>query len=62
MEGIFMMVAGALFMLYGILIKINPQKYIAKKYRDDEEKLRMLENAWPWIIIIGAVTIILGIL
>ena len=61
-EGLFMVIMGALFMVYGILIKTNPQKYIAKKFRDDEEKIRRLENSWVWCIIIGALTIILGIL
>ena len=61
-EGLFMLIAGALFMVYGVLIKANPQRFITKKFRDDEEKVRKLEDSWAWFIIIGAITVILGIL
>ncbi|MBR5048733.1 MAG: hypothetical protein IKX74_03720 [Erysipelotrichaceae bacterium] len=61
-EGLFMLIAGALFMVYGVLIKANPQRFITKKFRDDEEKVRKLEDNWAWFVIIGAITIILGIL
>ena len=61
-EGLFMLIAGALFMVYGVLIKANPKRFITKKFRDDEEKVRKLEDNWAWFVIIGAITIILGIL
>ncbi len=60
-EGLFMVIAGALFMLYGVLVKANPQRYITRKFRDDEEKVRKLEDSWVWLVIIGAITVILGI-
>ncbi|MBQ6654484.1 MAG: hypothetical protein IJM79_03055 [Erysipelotrichaceae bacterium] len=61
-EGLFMLIAGALFMIYGVLIKANPKRFITKKFRDDEEKVRKLEDNWAWFVIIGAITVILGIL
>ena len=61
-EGLFMLIAGALFMIYGVLIKANPQRFITKKFREDEEKVRKLEDSWAWFVIIGAITVILGIL
>lgn len=60
-EGLFMVIAGAGLMLYGVLVKANPQRYITRKFRDDEEKVRKLEDSWVWLVIIGAITVILGI-
>ena len=53
---------GALCMLYGVLVKANPQRYLTRKFRDDEKKVQQLENSWAWFVIIGAITVILGIL
>ena len=60
-EGLFMVIAGALFMLYGVMVKANPRRFISRKFQDDEEKVRKLEDSWVWMVIIGAITIILGI-
>ncbi|MCR5067965.1 MAG: hypothetical protein K6A14_07890 [Erysipelotrichaceae bacterium] len=61
-EGLFMVIMGALCMLYGVLVKANPQRYLTKKFRDDEKKIQQLENSWAWFVILGAITVILGIL